>query len=54
MKNASYAKEIIATMEVETKSKSARKRMAELAIKVGNYDYAANKVWAEYLDGMCR
>lgn len=49
MKNAAYAKDIIATMEVETNSKAARKRMAEMAVKVGNYDDEAKAVWAEYL-----
>ena len=49
MKNAEYAKTIIATLEAETKSKAARKRMAEMAIKIGNYDAAAKNVFAEYL-----
>lgn len=49
MKNASFARNIIATMEAETKSKAARKRMAEMAIKIGNYDAEAKAVFAEYL-----
>lgn len=49
MKNASFARNIITTMEAETKSKAARKRMAEMAIKIGNYDAEAKAVFAEYL-----
>lgn len=49
MKNAAYAKMIIATMEAETKSKAARKRMAEMAIKIGNYDDDAKVVFSDYI-----
>lgn len=49
MKTASFARQIIATMEAETKSKAARKRMAEMAIKIGKYDAEAKAVFAEYL-----
>ena len=50
MKNAEYARDIIATMERDTKSRAARKRMAELAVKIGNYDDEAKTVWSEYLE----
>lgn len=49
MKNAEYARDIIATMERETKSRATRQRMAEIAIRIGNYDDEAKQVWREYL-----
>jgi len=49
MKNAAYAKDIIATLESETKSKAARKGMAVAAINYGKYDAEAIAVWKEYL-----
>ena len=49
MQNAAYARGIIATMERETKRRAVRKRMAELAVKIGNYDAEAKLVWSEYL-----
>ena len=49
MKNADYARDIIATMERETKSKAARKRMAEIVLERGNYDAHAMQVWHDYL-----
>jgi len=50
MKNADYARDNIATMERETKSKAARKRRAQLALERGNYDAPAKQVWREYLE----
>jgi len=52
MKDEVYAREIIKEMEQETKSKSAKKRMAQLAISAGNYTPNAKAVWAEYLAAM--
>lgn len=49
MKNAAYAREVIEQMDRECKSGAARKRMAELAVKMGRYDDEARAVWAEYL-----
>lgn len=48
-KGAAYAREIIATMERETKSVAARKQLAESAIRRGNYDDAGKAVFRDYL-----
>lgn len=49
-KGPDYARDIIATIERETKSRAARKRMAELAIgRLGNYTPEAKDVWRAYL-----
>lgn len=50
MKSADYARDVIATMERETKSKAARKRMAELVLSHGNYDQEAMQIWRDYLE----
>ena len=49
LKGTDYARDIIATMERETISRDARKRMAETAIQFGRYDGAAIMVWRDYL-----
>jgi len=49
MKTASYAAQIIGEIKRETKSKAARIRMAELAIKIGNYTPEAKNLWRQYL-----
>lgn len=52
MKNETYAREVIKEMEQETKSKAAKKRMAQLAISVGNYTPNAKTIWVEYLSAL--
>ena len=44
------AREFIAKMERETKSKAARKRMAQLALDRGNLSSAARDAWRDYLE----
>ena len=50
--NAEQVREIIETMERETKSKPARRRMAEVAIAFGNVTQEGRQVWRDYLKGM--
>ena len=47
--SATYARQIIATMNRETRSRKARLSLARLAIKLGNYDAAGKAVFADYL-----
>lgn len=49
-KDADYAAKFIARMNKETKSRSARIRMAQLAVTVGNYTPEGKAVWRAYLD----
>lgn len=49
LKTANHARDFIATMKRETRSKAARIRMAELAVAVGRYDDSARVVWQDYL-----
>ena len=53
IKGADYARDYIAWMKAGTRSLSARRKMAEMAINIGNYDDAAKAVWREYLDAGC-
>jgi hypothetical protein len=46
---ATEAQEFIAQMRRETKSKSARIKMAQMGIKFGNYTPEARDIWAAYL-----
>lgn len=48
-KGADYARDIIATMERETKSRKARVRLAEIAISHGNYTDEAKQEFRNYL-----
>lgn len=50
IKGADYAREMVAGLERDTKQLAARKAMARLAIKHGNYDEAAKDVWRAYLE----
>lgn len=46
--NAEQVRAIIATMERETKSKGARLRLAQAAIRIGNVTPEGREVWREY------
>lgn len=46
---ADQVRTIIATMERETRTKAARIKIAELAIRVGNITDEGREVWREYL-----
>lgn len=48
-KCAQYARDVIAELTRDCKSKRARVRMAEMAISMGNYNDAARDVWRAYL-----
>lgn len=45
----SYAEDIIATMERDTKSRKARLALAKMAIERGNYDADACLIWRAYI-----
>ena len=48
-KGPEFAREIIANLEADCKSRAARKRMAEIVLMRGNYTDAGLAVWREYL-----
>lgn len=48
-KGPEFAREIIATLESDCKNRAARKRMAEMALRRGNYSDAGLAVWRDYL-----
>ena len=48
-KCAQYARDVIAELTRDCKSKRARVRMAEMAISMGNYNDDARDVWRAYL-----
>lgn len=49
-KDAAFARDAIASLERECRSRPARKRMAELALgRHGNYTPEGKAVWGEYL-----
>ena len=48
-KCAQYARDVIAELTRDCKSKRARVRMAEMAISMGNYTDDARDVWRAYL-----
>jgi hypothetical protein len=48
-KCAEYARDVIAELTRDCKSKKARVRMAEMAINMGNYTDDARDVWRAYL-----
>ena len=53
LKDSTYARDIIATMERETKSRAARRRMAEIAAgPLGQYTEEAKALWREYLQSL--
>jgi hypothetical protein len=47
--NAAQVAAIIETMERETKSVAARRRMAEAAVLIGNVTDEGREVWRQYL-----
>jgi hypothetical protein len=47
--NAAQVAAIIETMERDTKSKAARRRMAEAAVLIGNVTEEGRDVWRRYL-----
>lgn len=47
---ADEARDIIATMERETRSKAARVRLAEAAIRIGNVSPEGKDVYRTYLE----
>ena len=48
-KCAQYARDVIAELTRDCKSRKARVRMAELAISMGHYTNDARDVWRAYL-----
>ena len=48
-KGADYARDVIAELTRDCKSKRARVRMAEMAVRMGNYTDDARDVWRAYL-----
>ena len=48
-KCAQYARDVIAELTRDCKSRKARIRMAEMAIGMGNYTDDARDVWRAYL-----
>ena len=49
LKDAEYARDVIAELTRDCKSRNARVRMAEMAIGMGNYTDDARDVWRAYL-----
>jgi hypothetical protein len=49
LKDAEYARDVIAELTRDCKSRKARVRMAEIAISMGHYTNAARDVWRAYL-----
>lgn len=47
--NAAQVAAIIETMERETKSVAARRRLAEAAVRIGNVTEEGRDVWRRYL-----
>ena len=47
--NAAQVRAYIAEMDAKNKSKSARIRMAEIAIKYGNITAGGKDIWREYI-----
>lgn len=47
--NAEQVSEVIRQMEAETKSRPARKRMAEVAIRLANVTTEGREAWIRYL-----
>jgi len=48
-KCAEYARDVIAELTRDCKSRKARVRMAEMAISMGHYTNDARDVWRAYL-----
>jgi hypothetical protein len=49
LKDAQYARDVIAELTRDCRSKRARVQMAEMAIGMGNYTDDARDVWRAYL-----
>lgn len=49
LKDAQYARDVIAELTRDCKSRKARVRMAEMAISMGHYTDDARDVWRAYL-----